>query len=463
MSGPDPTSTFCLIFDRFSWLMNFQYHLITYGCQMNKNDSERLESLLQHMGGVPIKEKEKADLILLNTCSVRQTAEDRIYGQVRTFLRLKEKNSKLIIGITGCMAGRDKNGKIRASLSGVDLFFAIKDMTELPRWIAGLRPDLAWKGEVPPDYLSLDPITPHLPQAFVTIQTGCNNFCSYCVVPFSRGREKNRPLQDILKETRSLADKGVVEVTLLGQTVNSYVAPDSEHFSSQNPFHHHFAALLWEMNQIPGISRLHFTAPHPKNMSEEIIEAMTLPAHLSFLHLPIQCGSNEVLQRMNRKHTVEDYLRAFEYTKKRIPWITLGTDIIVGFCGETKEQFQETVKVYKEVDFDIAYLARYSPRSGTAAWRAFKDDVSREEKKERWEELQVLMEGISFRKNQAYVGNEVSVLVERCEKVGEIAYVYGNSRELKLTRFPGESEDIGKIISVKVTRADTWLLEGVRV
>jgi len=148
--------------------------------------------------------------------------------------------------------------------------------------------------------------------------------------------------------------------------------------------------------------------------------------------------------------------------KKRIPGIALGTDIIVGFCGETKKQFQETVKVYKEVDFDIAYLARYSPRSGTAAWRAFKDDVSREEKKERWDELQTLMEGISFRKNQVYVGKEVGVLVERCEKVGEVVYCYGNSRELKLTRFPGGLEDIGKIISVKVTRADTWLLEGAK-
>jgi tRNA-2-methylthio-N6-dimethylallyladenosine synthase len=430
---------------------------------MNKNDSERLVFLLERMGGVLTGCAEEADLILMNTCSVRQSAEDRIYGHMRTFMRLKEKNPKLIIGVTGCMAGRDQDGKLRASLRGADLFFATKDMVHLPQWIAELRPDLAWEGEALLDYLSLSPIASEPFRAYVTIQTGCNNFCSYCVVPFSRGREHNRLLSDILMEVRQRALEGAVEIVLLGQTVNSYVASDPEHFSPQNPFFHPFAALLWEINQIPGVLRLHFTAPHPKYMHEEVVEAMTLPAHLPYLHLPIQSGSDEVLQRMNRKHTVADYLCTFESIKKKIPGIALGTDIIVGFCGETQEQFLQTVDVYKQVDFDIAYLARYSPRSGTVAWRAFKDDVSREEKKERWKILQSLMEDISWRKNQAFVGQEVSVLVERCEQHQGMPYGYGNSRELKLTRFPCSADLVGKIVRVKITRADTWLLEGERI
>lgn len=442
-----------------------KYHLVTYGCQMNKNDSERMETILQGMGFESTTNKEEADLILINTCSVRQTAEDRVYGQVRGFERLKQKNPKLLIGVTGCMAGRDRDGAIRKKLPIIDLYFATPEMTQLPRWIAELRPDLVNSGECLEDYLKIQPTRQTNRQAFISIQTGCNNFCTYCVVPFSRGLEKNRPLKDILDEIKESRDKGCVEVTLLGQTVNSYIAPDPECFAEENPYKQHFAKLLWEVNQIKGIKRLHFTAPHPNHMTDEVLDAMTLPANVNFLHIPVQSGDNEVLRRMNRRHTIEEYLEMINRLKAKVPGIAIGTDIIVGFCGETKEQFEKTVELYKTVQFDISYNAQYSTRSGTAAWRAFKDDVDPEEKKRRWWVLQELMEDITLKKNQAYVGKEVEVLVERCHEAkttdGTLAmFCYGMSRELKLVRFKGDKSFIGKIVNVSINRADTWILEG---
>ncbi len=456
-----------------------KYHLITFGCQMNKSDSERVASLLKGIGFEETEIKEEADLILINTCSVRQSAEDRVFGQIRSFKPLKDKKPELIIGITGCMPGRDKEGVFKKKMPLVDLYFPIKEAGQMPRWIAELRPDLANSDDAVEDYLKIKPDYKKTIQAFVSIQTGCNNFCTYCVVPFARGLEKNRPVKDVMDEVRDLAAHGCVEITLLGQTVNSYTAPDSENFSEHNPYSNQFAKLLWEVNQVEGISRLHFTAPHPRDFSDEIIDAMQLPAHVNFIHLPVQAGDNEVLRKMNRKHTVEDFFDALERLRAKIPKIAVATDLIVGFCGETEEQFEKTIELYKKADFDIAYSAKYSTRSGTAADRAFEDDVSHVEKKRRWFKIQALMEKRSFEKNQAYVGEVVSVIVERYEepKISEKmldmpeliqeklkampGYCYGNSREMKLVRFQGEKDLVGTIVNVKVTRADKWLLEGV--
>ncbi|MFH1404750.1 MAG: tRNA (N6-isopentenyl adenosine(37)-C2)-methylthiotransferase MiaB [Patescibacteria group bacterium] len=455
-----------------------KFHIITFGCQMNQNDSERISSLLNNLGFDSTTDKTKADIILLNTCSVRQSAEDRIYGNVRNLAKLKRKNPNLIIAVTGCMPGRDRDGALRKKLPAVDLFFPTTDAVQLPRWIAELRPELVNNIDVADDFLKLKPDYYSKRQAFVTIQTGCNNFCTYCVVPFARGLEKNRPLKDIMSEVRELAQNGCVEITLLGQTVNSYIAPDSENFSKGNPFKDHFAVLLWEVNQIEGISRLHFTAPHPMHMSDEVIEAMKLPAHMNVLHLPVQSGDNEVLRKMNRRYSAEDYLEVIGRVKKQLPGITLATDIIVGFCGESEEQFQRTVDLYKQVEFDISYTAQYSVRSGTAAWRAFTNDVPRTEKKRRWQSMQKLMEEITLKKNQEYVGKEVSVLVERHEVpalTGEMlklpkdlqdkalahsGFCFGNSRELKLVRFEGGPELVGQIVNVKIDKAQTWVLLG---
>lgn len=436
------------------------YFIVTYGCQMNKNDSERIGSILSQLGFHETDVIEHADFILLNTCSVRQSAEDRVFGKMADIIRLKELNPKLIVAVTGCMAGRDKKGEFRKRLSVVDLYFPTPDMVHLPKWIAELRPDLVNSSDYEKDYLKIRPVRAPSVQAYVTIQTGCNKFCTYCVVPYARGLEINRPVKDILDEIHELVDHGIIEITLLGQTVNSFRAKDPEHFSTDNPYKDHFAALLWEVNNIRGIRRVHWTAPHPNSMTDEVIDALALPKQLNYLHLPVQAGSNEVLQRMNRKYTREKFLEVIQKINARRPGIALGTDIIVGFPGETEEQFNETISLYKECDFDIAYTAQYSPRSGTLGVKLYTDDVTPEEKRRRWDILQELMLTTTKRKNQAYLGTTVEVLVERVEN----GLGYGNTQDMKLARFSNaETKDIGTIIPVKITQALEWQLIGDRM
>lgn len=358
-----------------------KFHLVTFGCQMNKNDSERIAGLLSGLGFTSTDTEHDADLILYNTCSVRQSAEDRIFGKMEDLIELKEKKPNVIVAVTGCMPGRDKTGEFRKKMPTVDLYFPTPEMVKLPRWIAELRPDLVNSADLEADYLKLSPLRAPSAQAFVTIQTGCNKFCTYCVVPYARGLERNRPVADILQEVRELAAHGVIEITLLGQTVNSFKASDPESFSKNNPYTDSFAALLWEVGQVEGVERVHWTAPHPNSMTDEVIDALTLPKQVNYLHLPVQAGSNEVLFRMNRKYTREKFLEVIEKVKAKRPGIALGTDIIVGFPGETAEQFDETVSLYQACQFDIAYTAQYSPRSGTLGVKLFKDDVSRQEKR----------------------------------------------------------------------------------
>lgn len=433
-----------------------KYRLITYGCQMNKSDSERVATVLDRMGMEETSQEENADLILINSCSVRQTAEDRIFGKMQDFEALKAKNPKLVIGVTGCLPGRDRDGRIRAKMPLADLYFPIKDLPQLPRWMAELNPDIANEGDVEEDYLRVKPRYASEKQAYVSIQTGCNKFCTYCVVPFSRGFEKNRPVADIINEIRERAERGTVEVTLLGQTVNAYRATDPASFSAGNPYKDHFAALLWEVNQAPGIERIHYTAPHPLHMTDEVIDALALPKHVHYLHLPVQAGNDEVLRRMNRRYGREKFLEVIRKVRARVPGIGLGTDIIVGFCGETEAQFEDTYTMYQEADFDVSYTAMYSPRSGTAAYKAFKDDVPRLEKKRRWLRLQGLMEEIVLRKNQAYVGREVEVLVDSWDH----GVASGQSREMKLTRFNAKDDLRGATVKVEVKKAYEWMLSG---
>lgn len=443
--------------------MPYGYYIITYGCQMNKNDSERMASLLESLGFVQKEKPEDADLVMINTCSVRQTAEDRVYGQIENLAKLKDKNPLFMIGVTGCMAGRDKDGVLRKKLPDVDFFFPTAKLSEFPKLIAEAYPEVVNSADVVSDYLKLKPKREAGGSAYVTIQTGCNYFCTYCVVPFARGLERNRPVKDIIDEVRALAEKGTLEVVLLGQTVNSFRASDPENFSKTNPYHDHFAALLWEVNQIPEIVRVHWTAPHPRHMTDEVIDALALPKQVNFLHLPVQAGDNEILRKMNRRYTSEEYLELIGKIKAKRPGITLGTDIIVGFSSESAEQFERTVTLYKAADFDIAYLAVYSPRSGTAAYKAFADDVPREEKRRRWRVLQDLMEEIVLRKNQAYIGNIVEVLADKCESRGSAQICFGNSNEMKVTQFNGTPDDVGKIVKVKINKVREWVLEGDKV
>lgn len=434
-----------------------RFHITTYGCQMNKNDSERIAALLHGLGFVPTEIESDADLILVNTCSVRQTAEDRVFGSQEKYIEYKKTNPGLIVAVTGCMPGRDKTGEFRRRLPATDLYFPTPDMVHLPKWIAELRPDLVNSASLEEDYLKVRPLRAPSVQAYVTIQTGCNKFCSYCVVPYARGLERNRPAKDILNECRELVEKGILEITLLGQTVNSFRATDPETFSAANPYKDHFAALLWEINQLEGLERLHWTAAYPLAMTDEVIDALTLPKQVNFLHLPVQSGSNEVLKRMNRKYTREQYLAVIKRIKDKVPNIVLGADIIVGFSGETAEQFEETMSLYREVGYDISYNAQYSARSGTLAVKIFPDNVSTSEKRARWDLLQELMIETAIKKNEVYIGKEVRVLVERVE--GGLAS--GNTHELKFCRFPSADVSLlGKIVTVKVGSAKAWVLEG---
>ncbi|MFA5061750.1 MAG: tRNA (N6-isopentenyl adenosine(37)-C2)-methylthiotransferase MiaB [Patescibacteria group bacterium] len=424
------------------------YHITTFGCQMNKNDSERLSALLNSLGLQNTIRPEQADLLFINTCSVRQHAEDRVFGLVREWQKLRSAKPNLIIGVTGCMPGRDKDGKLKEKIPGADLFFGIEEMVMLPKWIRGLNPDLIAPAKGLSDYLLINPVRENKAKAFITIATGCNNFCTYCVVPYARGREKNRPAKDILNEIKTAAVDGCKEVTLLGQTVNNYKDGDYD-----------FVDLLEDVNKISGIERINWTAPDPQYFNDRQIEALKLPKQMNYLHLPAQSGDNEILRKMNRKYTREDYINLVKKIRAARPEIALGTDLIVGFCGETEEQFQNTLDLYKQCDFDISYHAMYSSRSGTAAAKAFKDDVLQEEKKRRWRAVQDLMEEIVYRKNQKYLNQTVSVLVDSCEE----GVCSGNSSEMKLVQFPGNEDLIGQIIDVKITRPEMWVLRGVLV
>ncbi len=433
------------------------YHITTYGCQMNKNDSERMAGLLGTLGFGEAENETQADLILINTCSVRQSAEDRVYGAQEKYLEYKKTKPDMIVAVTGCMPGRDKARVFKKRLPATDLYFPTPDMVHLPRWIAELRPDLVNSASLEDDYLKIHPQRAPSVQAFVTIQTGCNKFCTYCVVPYARGLERNRPVKDILDECRELVAHGILEITLLGQTVNSYKATDPESFSATNPYQDHFAKLLWEINQLDGLQRLHWTAAHPLSMTDEVIHALTLPKQVNYLHLPVQSGSNEVLRRMNRKYTREQYLEVIRKIKLARPEIALGSDVIVGFSGETREQFEETISLYREVDFDISYNAQYSARSGTLGVKLYQDDISKEEKRDRWDDIQSVMEEISLKKNKAFIGKTVQVLVDKVAH----GFASGNTFEMKLARFPSKDETlIGKMVNMNVKEVKTWVLEG---
>lgn len=445
---------------------------------MNKNDSERIAAFLDSLKMEAVGEPEEADLLIINSCSVRQASEDRVYGIIHNWQKFREAKPNLIIAVTGCMAGRDLDGKIKGRLGGVDLLFKIDDLHILPKWLG----ELGDSDKI--DYLEISPARQNKSQAFITIQSGCDNYCTYCVVPFARGREKNRSVKSIMREIKDAATAGCKELTLLGQVVNHYIAPDPENFSSDNPFCNlsrkqesasevihsaspfgttgpkdDFAALLWETNQIEGIERITWTAADPQYFSDAQIQALKLPRQMNYLHLPVQCGDNEILRKMNRHYFREKYIDLIKKIRLVRPEIAIGTDIIVGFCGETDEQFNNTVDLYRQCEFDIAYLAKYSERSGTAAAKAFKDDVPKIVKKQRWQILQDLMEELTFKKNQKYLDQEVLVLVDKCEE----GVCTGNSGEMKMIQFLGAPELVGKIVKIKITQALTWMMKGVPV
>ncbi|MBI5254297.1 tRNA (N6-isopentenyl adenosine(37)-C2)-methylthiotransferase MiaB [Candidatus Falkowbacteria bacterium] len=428
-----------------------RYFIFTLGCQMNKSDSERIAAVFEHVNWSAGDEKD-ADLIVVNACSVRQTAIDRIWGKLKLWNKWKKKRLLKIV-LTGCVLPND----MKAFQGRFDFIFNINELDNFSKFLGC---DLDYV-----DYFNIQPLSgaptssaPYV--ALAPIMTGCNNFCAYCAVPYVRGREKSRLAKEILAEIETLVGQGKKHVILLGQNVNSYCAPEQIFCSSDNKCTHDFAKLLWEVNKIDGITRLEFSSSHPKDLHDEVIELLALPKMMNYLHLPLQAGDNEILEKMNRKYTVEDYLKLIEKIRASRPSIHIGTDVIVGFPGETEEQFENTYKFFEEVGFDNAYISKYSPRPNSAA-ALLNDDVSKEEKSRRWNKLHELFKKFVQARNESFVGKNVEVLVmKKTEDCWE-----GESREKKKVRFAADVgvDLLGKEVVVNITKALAWGLCGKKI
>jgi tRNA-2-methylthio-N6-dimethylallyladenosine synthase len=431
-----------------------KYYIRTYGCQMNERDSETLAGILADLGYMRAASEEEADLIIFNTCCVRETAERKIYGRLNELRPLKSKRPDLLIGVGGCMAQKDKE-RVLSRAPHVDFVFGTHNIQELPQLIsrAAAVPEpivQVWE-ESQASLLELPTQREGKLKAFVTITYGCTNFCTYCIVPYVRGKERSRSPQDIIKEVTQLAQDGYKEVTLLGQNVNTYGRDLGTGIS--------FAQLLRAVNQVAGIRRIRYTTSHPRDFSDEIIEAVRDCAKVcEHFHLPIQSGSNRILERMNRGYTREDYLDLVKRIREKVPNNSITTDIIVGFPGEEEEDFAATLDLVRQVGFDNAFTFVFSPRSGTPA-ASMKEQVPEGVKKERLNRLMDLQDRISRDINEKLRGKEVEVLVEGTSKKEE-SFLTGRTRTNKLVLFPGEEKLIGELVTVRITRPQTWNLYG---
>ena len=429
--------------------------VVTYGCQQNENDSEKLKGMLDAMGYTLIEDREKADVIIFNTCAVRENAELKLKGNVGALKYLKAKNRKVLIGVCGCMVQQEKAAAgLSQKFRHIDMVFGTHSLYKFPEILYTAMT----KNRVLDVMDSDGMIAENIPvlrddkyRAWVSIMFGCNNFCSYCVVPYVRGRERSRKHEDILKEVQQLADEGYKEITLLGQNVNSYGNDDENEYN--------FAQLLREVCKIDGIERVRFATSHPKDISDELIETMAqLDKVCPQLHLPFQAGSNKVLKDMNRGYTKEQYLEKIDKIKSKIPGISLSSDIIVGFPTETNEDFEETINVVKYVEFDSLFTFIYSRRDKTRA--ALMDSVlSDEEIQKNFDRLLETQNEISKKINESYVGKTVEVLVEGVSKNNPNA-LQGRTPENKIVNFSGDVGLVGKIIKLKITEAKTWSLNG---
>lgn len=451
-----------------------KYYIETYGCQMNYSDTERLQTVLNSLGFEKTENEKNASLIMMNTCSVRQKAEDRVLGRMKKIKNYKKENPDLLLGLTGCMVRtsssrlheKENRDKLLNMLKMLDFVIRIEDIGNIGKFITNLQPNMDFpetsEGELG-DYFNINPHITSKKQVFVPIGTGCDKFCTYCIVPYTRGRERSRTVEEINEEAKRFVENGAVEITLIGQTVNSYglARSDNKKFMDKNgtKIAHPFTALLKKLDTLSkkGLKRLRFTSPYAPDVSDKMIEAMAnLKTLMPYIHLPIQSGDNRTLRRMNRKYTVEFYRELIARIRARIPDIAISTDIIVGFCGETEEEFENTCRLYKEIKWDHCYLAQYSPRTGTTSEKFFKDDIPREVKRERWHKLNSIMTKISAERLAQFVGRKVRVLVE--SQRGRICT--GRSEHFKQVTFLSDKKIIGEIVPVKITRAREWILEG---
>lgn len=412
-----------------------KYHIWTIGCQMNKAESERLGSYFEQLGYEAAASANEADLVVLNSCVVRQSAEDRVVNKLDNLKALRKSRPDMTLAVTGCLVNADTS-KLEERFPHVDYFFK---PGEYPQWL-----------ESPPE-----PPLPERPNvaAYVPIIQGCGNFCTYCIVPYRRGREKSRPLAEIVAEVGELVGRGAKEVTLLGQNVDSY--------GHDLPGKHgrpDLADLLYELNEIEGLWRIRFLTNHPKDMSLKLVGAVaSLDKVCEQLTLPVQSGSNETLKAMRRGYSTEHYRRLVAEIRARIPEIALSTDVLLGFPSETEAQFQETADLLSELNFDTVHIAAYSPRPGTFAARKLEDNVPPAEKKRRFGHIERLQENIATAINARLKGKVVEVLVEG-EKGGRWR---GRTRGDKLVFFNDSRDCRGKLIKVRVEKTSPWSLQGI--
>lgn len=438
---------------------NNKYVIRTYGCQMNEHDSEQVKFILDYSGLEETDDIEDADFIILNTCAIRGTAENKVFGFLGSLKNLKEKNKNLKIIVSGCLPKLEEAlDNFLKKYSHVDVLMGTANYNMLPELIyksfyeKKTIVDISDQYNLESSELNYSRLYTH--KSFVNITYGCNNFCSYCIVPYTRGRERSRPLEDIVKEVESLAKDGVKEVTLLGQNVNSYGKT-----LENKPT---FTDLLYEINKIKGLERIRFMTSHPKDISDELIESYGKLDKLSnHLHLPVQSGSNKVLKDMNRRYTRESYLEKIDKIKSINPNIGLTTDIIVGFPGETDEDFEDTIDLVKKVRYDSVFTFLYSPREGTPAAKR-EDQIPHELKMERFNRLNDEINKIALEKNKKYKDKIVKVLVDEVSKNDENT-LSGRTDTFKLVNFKGDKNLIGEIVDVKITDVGTFTLDGIQI
>lgn len=444
---------------------NLKYTILTMGCQLNENDSEKLCGMLEKMGYTKTEKQNDADLSLFNTCCVRENAEDKLFGKLGELKRLKEQKG-IIIAIGGCMM-QEKHitDKIKESYPFVDILFGTHTLHKFPE---DLYKVIEEKRKLE-DILDIDgKIYEGLPikrdskiKASVTIMNGCNNFCSYCIVPYVRGRERSRQPRDIIEEVKKLAKEGYKEITLLGQNVNSYLRVERE---KNIPFEEYqgvnsFATLLRAINKIDGIERIRFISPHPKDFTDDVIEAIAdCEKVCKLVHLPLQSGNTKVLKEMNRKYTKEQFLNLVEKMKNKIPNLTLSTDIIVGFPGETDEEFEDTLEVVEKVRFEQVYMFIYSRRVGTPGDK-MQNQIPEDIKHKRFDKLKALVESQIEENNKKYIGTTQKILVEG-ESKNNSNMLSGRTESNKVVIFEGSKELIDKIINIKIISQHMWYLKG---
>ncbi|MEE1169092.1 MAG: tRNA (N6-isopentenyl adenosine(37)-C2)-methylthiotransferase MiaB, partial [Anaerovoracaceae bacterium] len=467
-----------------------KFHIQTFGCQMNERDSETLAGMLTEMGCTEEPERDKADIVLINTCSVREHADERFFGTLGQLKKIKKQNPGFVVGLCGCMMQQQHIiDRVKTKFPWVDIIFGTHNIHEFPKLISALVQEKEKQIDVWPDG---GEIVEGLPskrkykfKSFVNITFGCNNFCTYCIVPYTRGRERSRSPEDIVREVRALARDGVKEITLLGQNVNSYKGISSSTVTADAGEDRlsvekgtgekrvtTFPQLLYMLNEIEGIERIRFMTSHPKDLSQELIGAFRDCDKLcSHIHLPVQAGSNRVLQRMNRRYTKEKYLELISQLRGARPDIAISTDIIVGFPGETEEDFEETLDLCRKVGFDSAFTFIYSVRKGTPAEK-YEDQVPEDVKHERFARLVDVINTSAAEKNKAMEGRICDVLVEgpskhspaKGEKTEEGAcdtvMMSGRTSGFKLVDFPGNMTKEGQIVKVRITEGKTFSLRG---